>query len=190
MQSGRRLRPPINRNHYRQLWRSSITRRGDSAAPFERPRDVVRPSDCIWPREDFHSLNYQIGFYDRAESRRSPMLAGHGIRHFATPQRNVIAHFAPVGIAFIRRSKRVFGNSYRLDMTILPQKVEHNNPFHYGSPHALLNVCLNCYFGCRPRTCAAKKACARTRASALAAALALTLCRRGPGSSKSWVAPG
>jgi hypothetical protein len=132
--------------------------------------------------------------YDGAESRRSPKLADHGIRHFAGPQRNVIAHFAPVGIAFIRRSKRVFGNSYRLDVTILPEKVEHNDPFHSRSPHArldvCLNVCLNCYFGCRPRTCVAKKACARTKASALAATLGFTLCRRGPGSSKSWVAPG
>jgi hypothetical protein len=118
------------------------------------------------------------------------MLAGHGVGHFARPERNVIAHLAPVEIAFIRRSKRVFGNSYRLDVTILPEKVEHNDPFHSRSPHARLNVYLNCYFGCRPRTCVAKKACARTRASALAATLALTLCRRGPGSSKSWVAPG
>jgi hypothetical protein len=169
-------------------------RRGASAPPSEHSRDVVRHSDCIWPREDCHRLNYQIGFYDRAESRRSSMLAGHGVGHFARPERNVIAHLAPVGIVFIRRSKRVFGNSYRLDVTILPEKVEHNDPFHSRSPHARLNVslnaCLNCYFGCRPRTCVAKKACARTKASALAATLALTLCRRGPGSSKSWVAPG
>jgi len=98
-----RVRPPINRNRYRQLWRSSITGAGPPPhLPNIHATSFATATAFGRAKIATDSINYQIGFYDRAESRRSPTLAGHGIRHFTGPQRNVIAHFASVGVALIR----------------------------------------------------------------------------------------